>query len=45
MSSVVNLKLLEPGARIGLSNGSTAEVVSKSDGWGLDFRPLLDRAR
>jgi hypothetical protein len=28
MSSVVNLKLLEPGARIGLSNGSTAEVVS-----------------
>ena len=28
MSSVVNLMLLEPGAKIGLANGSTAEVVS-----------------
>ncbi len=28
MSSVINLRLLEPGAKIGLSDGSTAEVVS-----------------
>ena len=28
MSSVINLRLLEPGARIGLSDGSTAEVVT-----------------
>lgn len=28
MSSVINLRLLEPGAKIGLADGSTAEVVS-----------------
>ena len=28
MSSVINLRLLEPGAKIGLSDGSTAVVVS-----------------
>ena len=28
MSSVINLRLLEPGTTIGLSDGSTAEVVS-----------------
>ncbi len=28
MSSIINLRLLEPGAKIGLSDGSTAEVVS-----------------
>lgn len=28
MSSIINLRLLEPGATIGLSDGSTAEVVS-----------------
>ena len=28
MSDVINLRLLEPGTRIGLSDGSTAEVVS-----------------
>ena len=28
MSSVINIRLLEPGARIGLSDGSSAEVVS-----------------
>jgi hypothetical protein len=28
MSSVINLRLLEPGTKIGLSDGSTAEVVS-----------------
>ena len=28
MSEVVNLLKLEPGAKIGLSNGSTVEVVS-----------------
>lgn len=28
MSSVINIRLLEPGAKIGLSDGSTVEVVS-----------------
>ena len=28
MSSIINLRLLEPGAKIGLSDGSTAEVVN-----------------
>ena len=28
MDQVINLRLLEPGARIGLSDGATAEVVS-----------------
>ena len=28
MSRIINLRLLEPGAKIGLSDGSTAEVVS-----------------
>lgn len=28
MSDVINLRLLEPGTKIGLSDGSTAEVVS-----------------
>ena len=28
MSSVINIRLLEPGARIGLSDGSSAEAVS-----------------
>ncbi len=28
MSEMINLRLLEPGTRIGLSDGSTAEVVS-----------------
>ena len=28
MSSIINLRLLEPGAKIGLSDGSTVEVVS-----------------
>jgi hypothetical protein len=28
MSGIVNLRLLEPGTQIGLSDGSTAEVVS-----------------
>ena len=28
MSSIINLRLLEPGTKIGLSDGSTAEVVS-----------------
>jgi hypothetical protein len=28
MSGIVNLRLLEPGTTIGLSDGSTAEVVS-----------------
>ncbi len=28
MDKVINLRLLEPGARIGLSDGATAEVVS-----------------
>jgi len=28
MSKVINLRLLEPGTKIGLSDGSTAEVVS-----------------
>lgn len=28
MSSVINVRLLAPGTRIGLSDGSTAEVVS-----------------
>ena len=28
MSSIINLRLLEPGAKIGLSDGSTAVVVS-----------------
>jgi hypothetical protein len=28
MSEVINLRLLEPGTTIGLSDGSTAEVVS-----------------
>ena len=28
MSSIVNLRLLRPGTKIGLSDGSTAEVVS-----------------
>jgi hypothetical protein len=28
MSEVINLRLLEPGTKIGLSDGSTAEVVS-----------------
>ncbi len=28
MSNVINLRLLEPGTQIGLSDGSTAEVVS-----------------
>ena len=28
MSSVINIRLLEPGAKIGLSDGSSAEVVS-----------------
>jgi hypothetical protein len=28
MNGVINLRLLEPGTTIGLSDGSTAEVVS-----------------
>ena len=28
MSGVINLRLLEPGTKIGLSDGATAEVVS-----------------
>ena len=28
MGSVINLRLLEPGTKIGLADGSTAEVVS-----------------
>jgi hypothetical protein len=28
MSEVINLRLLDPGTKIGLSDGSTAEVVS-----------------
>lgn len=28
MSEVINLRLLQPGTTIGLSDGSTAEVVS-----------------
>jgi len=28
MSEVINLRLLTPGTKIGLSDGSTAEVVS-----------------
>jgi hypothetical protein len=28
MREVINLRLLEPGTKIGLSDGSTAEVVS-----------------
>jgi len=28
VSSIINLRLLEPGAKIGLSDGSTAVVVS-----------------
>ncbi len=28
MSSVINLRLLEPGTKIGLLDGATAEVVS-----------------
>jgi hypothetical protein len=28
MSDIINLRLLEPGTIIGLSDGSTAEVVS-----------------
>jgi hypothetical protein len=28
MSEAINLRLLEPGTKIGLSDGSTAEVVS-----------------
>ena len=28
MSDVVNLRLLKPGTRISLANGSTAEIVS-----------------
>jgi hypothetical protein len=28
MSGVINLRLLQPGTTIGLSDGSTAEVVS-----------------
>ena len=28
MSDVINLRLLEPGTKIGLSDGATAEVVS-----------------
>ena len=28
MNEVINLRLLEPGTKIGLSNGATAEVVS-----------------
>ena len=28
MSGVINLRLLEPGTTIGLSDGATAEVVS-----------------
>jgi hypothetical protein len=28
MSGLINLRLLEPGTTIGLSDGSTAEVVS-----------------
>jgi hypothetical protein len=28
MSEVINLRMLEPGTKIGLSDGSTAEVVS-----------------
>jgi hypothetical protein len=28
MSGVINLRLLAPGTKIGLSDGSTAEVVS-----------------
>ena len=28
MSSVINIRLLEPGAKIGLSDGSSAEVVT-----------------
>jgi hypothetical protein len=28
MSEIINLRRLEPGTKIGLSNGATAEVVS-----------------
>jgi hypothetical protein len=28
MSEVINLRLLQPGTKIGLADGSTAEVVS-----------------
>jgi hypothetical protein len=28
VSSVINIRLLEPGAKIGLSDGSSAEVVT-----------------
>jgi hypothetical protein len=28
MSAIVNLRLLEPGTRVALSDGSTAEIVS-----------------
>jgi hypothetical protein len=28
MRSVINLRLLEPGTKVGLADGSTAEVVS-----------------
>ena len=28
MSDIINLKLLQPGTKIGLSDGSVAEVVS-----------------
>jgi len=28
MSSIINLRLLQPGTTIGLSDGATAEVVS-----------------
>ena len=28
MNEVVNLRLLEPGTKIGLSDGATAEVIS-----------------
>ena len=41
MSSVINLRLLEPGAKIGLSDGSTAEVVTNPmDGVWLFVRYL-----
>ena len=41
MSSIINLRLLEPGAKIGLSDGSTVEVVNNPmDGVWLFVRYL-----
>ena len=41
MSSIINIRVLEPGAKIGLANGSTAEVViNPMDGVWLFVRYL-----